>query len=277
MIEFNFASSKTIVTAILYLLINLNANNVVILDPKSENQSVRTGLDVLIEDHRDFLSGKSIGLITNHSGINRSEISNYQIFQETKDVKLKVIFAPEHGFYGEASAGAKVEYEKQESGPIIISLYGKNRKPTIEMLKGIDIIIYDIQDIGARFYTYISTLGMAMEVAAKKNIPLMVLDRPNPLGGLKVEGAILDTNYKSFVGYYPIPTRYGMTVGELSFMAKSKKWLNCKNLDLIIVKMDNWNRKMYFDDTIAAILLNKSYEILRIRKNEIYSGPLGNL
>ena len=249
MIEFNFASSKTIVTAILYLLINLNANNVVILDPKIENQSVRTGLDVLIEDHRDFLSGKSIGLITNHSGIYRSGISNYLIFQETKDIKLKVIFAPEHGFYGEASAGAKVEYGKQESGPIIISLYGKNRKPTIEMLKGIDIIIYDIQDIGARFYTYISTLGMAMEVAAKKSIPLMVLDRPNPLGGLKVEGAILDTNYKSFVGYYPIPTRYGMTVGELSFMAKSKKWLDCKNLDLIIVKMDNWNRKMYFDDT----------------------------
>ena len=103
------------------------------------------------------------------------------------------------------------------------------------------------------FYTYISTLGMAMEVAAKKNIPLMVLDRPNPPGGLKVEGAILDTNYKSFVGYYPIPTRYGMTVGELSFMAKSKKWLDCKNLDLIIVKMDNWNRKMYFDDTKAKM------------------------
>ena len=169
MIEFNFASSKTIVTAILYLLINLNANNVVILDPKIENQSVRTGLDVLIEDHKDFLSGKSIGLITNHSGIYRSGISNYLIFQENKDIKLKVIFAPEHGFYGEASAGAKVEYGEQESGPIIISLYGKNRKPTIEMLKGIDIIIYDIQDIGARFYTYISTLGMAMEVAAKKH------------------------------------------------------------------------------------------------------------
>ena len=128
MIEFNFASSKTIVTATLYLVINLNANNVTILNPKIKSQNVRTGLDVLIEDHEYFLSGKSIGLITNHSGINRSEISNYLIFQETKDVKLKVIFAPEHGFYGEASAGAKVEYGKQESGPIIISLYGKNRK-----------------------------------------------------------------------------------------------------------------------------------------------------
>ena len=139
------------------MVLNLNADNVVILYPKIKSQNVRTGLDVLIEDHIDFLSGKSIGLITNHSGINRYGISNYLILQENKDIKLKVIFAPEHGFYGEASAGAKVEYEKQESGPIIISLYGKNRKPTIEMLKEIDIIIYDIQDIGARFYTYIDS------------------------------------------------------------------------------------------------------------------------
>ena len=220
------------------------------LEPLTKGNSVRTGLDVLIEDHIQFLSGKKIGLVTNHSGTTRTGAKNYALFQSEPGVELAVIFAPEHGFYGEASAGAKIEYKDQkESGPNIISLYGRNRRPTREMVEGLDLIIYDIQDIGARFYTYISTLAMTMEVAAENNIKVMVLDRPNPLGGEIVEGATLDLKYKSFIGYYPIPIRYGLTVGELSYMACKNNWLSFSPSELIIVKMDNWKRSMYYDDT----------------------------
>ena len=197
-------------------------NTVTILDPVTAGQEnkVRTGLDVLLEDYSDYLRGKTIGLVTNHTGISRKGEKNYKLFEKNPDLTLKRIFAPEHGFYGEASAGAKVEYDNQkDSGPEIVSLYGKNRKPTAEMLDGIDLVIYDIQDVGARFYTYISTLGIVMEAAGKNGVNVMVLDRPNPLGGEIIEGAILDTAFKSFVGYYPIPTRYALTVGELSQMA----------------------------------------------------------
>ena len=221
-----------------------------ILEPIKRDKTVRTGLDVLIEDHLSYLDGKKIGLVTNHSGLTRTGVKNYTIFQKTTGIELSVIFAPEHGFYGEASAGAKVEYQNQNNtGPKIISLYGRNRRPTREMVEGLDLIIYDIQDIGARFYTYISTLAMTMEVAAENNINIMVLDRPNPLGGETVEGATLDPNYKSFIGYYPIPTRYGLTVGELSYMACNSSWLSSSPSELIIVKMDNWKRSMYYDDT----------------------------
>ena len=138
---------------------------------------------------------------------------------------------------------------KNTSGPEIISLYGKIRKPTKEMLDGIDLIIYDIQDVGARFYTYISTLGLVMEAAGEYGIDVMVLDRPNPIGGEIVEGAILDTAFKSFVGYYPIPIRYALTVGELSQMAVKEGWLTSNPPNLTIVKMDGWERKMFYDDT----------------------------
>ncbi len=223
---------------------------ITIIEPVEKDTTVRTGLDVLIEDHLNYLDGKKIGLVTNHSGLTRTGIKNYAFFQKSAKIELSVIFAPEHGFYGEASAGSKVEYENQKvSGPKIISLYGRNRRPTHEMVRGLDLIIYDIQDIGARFYTYISTLAMTMEVAAENNINIMVLDRPNPLGGEIVEGATLDLNYKSFIGYYPIPTRYGLTVGELSYMTCKNNWLSSSPPELIIVKMDNWKRSMYYDNT----------------------------
>ena len=224
------------------------ATTVSILEPIKKNKTVRTGLDVLIEDHLNYLDGKKVGLVTNHSGITRNGVKNYTIFQKSTQIELSVIFAPEHGFYGEASAGAKVEYQNK-TGPNIISLYGRNRRPTQDMVEGLDLIIYDIQDIGARFYTYISTLAMTMEVAAENNINVMILDRPNPLGGEIIEGATLDPNYKSFIGYYPIPTRYGLTVGELSYMACNNNWLSSSPPKLIIVKMDNWKRSMYYDDT----------------------------
>ena len=133
------------------------------------------------------------------------------------DVTLKIIFSPEHGLFGEAAAGEKVQYNGQmKSLPKVVSLYGKNRKPTKEQLADLDIIIYDIQDIGARFYTYISTMGLVMAAAAEAGIQIIVLDRPNPITGNQVEGPILNLNNQSFVGYYPIPIRYGLTVGELA-------------------------------------------------------------
>jgi len=225
---------------------------VTILDPVTAGQKnvVRTGLDVLLEDHSHYLKGKTIGLVTNHTGISRKGEKNYKLFENNPDITLKRIFAPEHGFYGEASAGAKVEYDSQkDSGPEIVSLYGKTRKPTAEMLDGIDLVIYDIQDVGARFYTYISTLGIVMEAAGENGVNVMVLDRPNPLGGEIIEGAILDTAFKSFVGYYPIPTRYALTVGELSQMAVKEGWLSSVPPELIVVTMDGWKRSMFFDDT----------------------------
>jgi len=227
-------------------------NTITILDPVTAGQKnvVRTGLDVLLEDYSDYLRGKTIGLVTNHTGISRKGEKNYKLFGDNPDITLKRIFAPEHGFYGEASAGAKVEYDNQkDSGPEIVSLYGKTRKPTAEMLDGIDLVIYDIQDVGARFYTYISTLGIVMEAAGENGVNVMVLDRPNPLGGEIIEGAILDTAFKSFVGYYPIPTRYALTVGELSQMAVKEDWLSSVPPELIVVTMDGWKRSMFFDDT----------------------------
>ena len=227
-------------------------NTVTILEPVTENQEnvVRTGLDVLLEDYSDYLKGKTIALVTNQTGISRKSEKNYKLFENNPDITLKRIFAPEHGFYGEASAGAKVDYDKQkDSGLEIVSLYGKNRKPTAEMLRGIDLVIYDIQDVGARFYTYISTLGIVMEAAGENGVDVMVLDRPNPIGGEIIEGSILDTSFKSFVGYYPIPIRYGLTVGELSQMAVNEGWLSSNPRELIVVKMDGWKRSMFFDET----------------------------
>ncbi|HIF27238.1 MAG TPA: DUF1343 domain-containing protein [Candidatus Marinimicrobia bacterium] len=227
-------------------------NKIVIIEPNTQNydESVRTGLDVLLEDYPDFLKGKTIGLVTNHTGISRKGEKNYKLFKNNPDIILKRIFAPEHGIYGESDAGAEIEYDnKKDSGPEIVSLYGKTRKPTAEMLEGIDLVIYDIQDVGTRFYTHISTLGIVMEAAGENNVNVMVLDRPNPLGGEIIEGAILDTAFKSFVGYYPIPTRYGLTVGELSQMAVKEGWLSSVPPELTVVKMDGWKRSMFFDDT----------------------------
>ena len=225
---------------------------IIILDPLKPNKNgiVRNGIDVLLEDYPKHLQGKTVGLVTNHTGITRLKEKNYKVFKENPDITLAKIFAPEHGFFGEASAGAKVDYNStNEIGTEIISLYGKERKPTADMLRGLDVIIYDIQDIGARFYTYISTLGLVMEAAGDHGIDVIVLDRPNPIGGEIIEGPILDSTYKSFVGYYPIPIRYGLTVGELSQMAIKEGWLESNPPHLTIFKMDGWKRKMFFDDT----------------------------
>ena len=210
---------------------------------------VKLGLDVLLDEKIQLIKNKNIGLVTNNSGRDFKGTSNYERLMRTKDVTLKVIFSPEHGLFGEAAAGEKVNYDGQiKTLPKVVSLYGKNRKPTDIQLEGLDIIIYDIQDIGSRFYTYISTLGLVMESAAKSNIKVLVLDRPNPLTGNKIEGPTLDLKYQTFVGYYPIPTRYGLTVGELALMINNEKWIEYQP-ELEIVKMRGWTKDLWYDET----------------------------
>jgi len=206
-------------------------------------------LDVLLIQQSEKLKDKTIALVTNHTGVDKDGIPSYQRLLELEEVNLKVIFSPEHGLFGEASAGEKVKYsDSTEELPTVISLYGKTKKPTAEMLENVDIILYDIQDIGARFYTYISTLGLVMEAAGELEITVMVLDRPNPIRGDRIEGPVLDMAFKSFVGYYPIPIQYGLTVGELAKMIVGENWIH-PTPHLEVIQVQNWERHLWYDET----------------------------
>lgn len=241
-------------TRIIWLIIILGCSQNLpveteVLNSESNNiKRIQSGLDVLLSEKMELISGKTIGLVTNNSGLDNKGIPNYKKLMNIKDIDLKIIFSPEHGLFGEAADGEKVSYSKIKSFPEIISLYGDNRKPTIEQLAKLDLIIYDIQDIGARFYTYISSLGLVMEAAAEANIKVIVLDRPNPINGIKVEGPVLEMENQSFVGYYPIPIRYGLTIGELAKMIIGEKWID-KTPDLEVIPLKNWDRSLWFDET----------------------------
>jgi uncharacterized protein YbbC (DUF1343 family) len=213
--------------------------------------SVKPGIDVLIEQDFAPLRGKRVGLITNPTGVTRDLRSTIDILDAAKDVRLVALFGPEHGVRGEVSAGGRIE---DSSDPItglpIRSLYGRHRKPTAEMLADLDVLVFDIQDIGSRSYTYISTMAVAMEAAADNGKKFMVLDRPNPVTGNKIEGRPLDMEYQSFVGYLPIPYVHGLTVGELARMINGEGWLEGgAKCDLHVVPMQGWRRSMWFDQT----------------------------
>ena len=215
--------------------------------PPVDKVSVLTGLDVLLEKKIDLITGKAIALVTNQTGVDRYGIPNYKRLLALDDIYLKVIFSPEHGFFGEADK--KITYDKKIADlPKVFSLYGTVRKPTPEMLQDIDLIIYDIQDIGARFYTYISTLGLVMEAAGALQLPVLVLDRPNPIRSDIVEGPLLDLNYQSFVGKYPIPIRYGWTIGELAQKIVEEQWI-FPSPPLNTVPMEGWNASLWYDET----------------------------
>lgn len=210
---------------------------------------VKLGIDVLTENHFHGLEGKRVGLITNQTGVNASAVSTIDILRGTSDVKLVALYAPEHGVYGADYAGQYVaSTTDKRTGLRIFSLYGPTRKPTPEMLKGIDVIIYDIQDIGCRSYTFISTLGLAMEAAGEAGIEFYVLDRPNPLNGNRVEGMPLNPQFRSFVGQWDIPYVYGLTPGELARMIHGEKWI-VKRPKLTIVPMKGWERGMDWKQT----------------------------
>ena len=218
-----------------------------ITTPPVDKVTVLTGLDVLLEKKIDLITGKAIALVTNQTGIDRYGVPNYKRLLALDEIHLKVIFSPEHGLFGEADE--KITYDKKiEDLPKVFSLYGNVRKPTPVMLKGVDLIIYDIQDIGARFYTYISTLGLVMEAAAELQIPVLVLDRPNPIRSDIVEGPLLDLKYQSFVGKYPIPIRYGWTVGELAQKIIEEQWIAVAPY-LSVVSMEGWYASLWYDET----------------------------
>ncbi len=240
-------------------------------DPKTNLVSVSTGLDMFMENNLDLIKGKSIGLVTNMSGIDKNGIPNYKRLMEYDDVNLKIIFSPEHGLFGEAAAGEKIEYDGYiKTFPKVISLYGQNKKPTQEMLKELDFIIYDIQDIGARFYTYISTLGLVIEAAAESNLQVIILDRPNPITGLHIEGPVLDMKHQSFVGFYPIPIRYGLTVGEIAKMMVGEKWTPFQS-QLLVIPMEGWTRDTWFDETTLP-WVNPSPNIPNLETATLYPG-----
>lgn len=215
------------------------------------HEVVRTGLEVLVEHRFKELTGKHVGLITNPTGIDRQYRANIDVFMNSGRVKLVALFGPEHGVRGSAPAGEEVGDARDEStGLPEYSLYGRNRKPNAAMLKGIDALVFDIQDIGSRSYTYITTLGAAMESAAAAKIPFFVLDRPNPLGGERIEGNITEPKFKSGVSPYPIPYVHGLTVGELAQMINGEGWLGKGRIcDLHVVKMEGWSRSTLFQST----------------------------
>jgi uncharacterized protein YbbC (DUF1343 family) len=209
---------------------------------------VKPGIEVFLADIPQALRGKRVALITNNSGIDRAKRSDIDLVAQNKDLKLVALLAAEHGIRGDADAGKKVEDETDpKTGVPIYSLYkAEDRGPSPEMLKDADFILYDLQEVGGRTWTYVSTMALAMQAAARKKIPFVVLDRPNPIGGEIVEGALLDPKFKSFVGLYPIPARHGMTVGELAKLFNEKYGIGA---DLIVVRAANWKRSQWFEDT----------------------------
>ena len=215
------------------------------------NPVVKTGIEVLRDHQFDILRGKRVGLITNPTGITSDFESTVDVLYNAPGVTLVALFGPEHGVRGDSEAGKSVESSMDlKTGLPVYSLYGKNRKPTAEWLRGIDVLVYDIQDIGARPYTFISTMGYAMEAAAENGIEFVVLDRPDPLTGNRVEGTMLDEKYKSFVGMYPVPYVYGMTAGELARMINGEGWLqNGEQCKLTVVPLEGWKRSMWWDQT----------------------------
>jgi uncharacterized protein YbbC (DUF1343 family) len=210
---------------------------------------VKTGIEVLRENNFKILQGKRVGLITNPTGVDSQLKSTVDILNEAPGVKLVALYGPEHGVRGDVYAGDKIEttVDKQTGIPVY-SLYGKTRKANAEMLKGVDVLVYDIQDIGCRSYTYISTMGLAMEAAAENNIEFVVLDRPNPIGGLKVEGNLAEDKFISFVSQFKIPYIYGLTCGELAKLLNNENMLK-KACKLTVVPMKGWKRSMTFDQT----------------------------
>lgn len=226
--------------------------------PKSAGLPVvKTGIEVLRTQGFKPLEGKRVGLVTNPSGVDSRLVSTIDILFEAPEVKLVALFGPEHGVRGEVYAGGKVKDSVDpKTGLPVYSLYGSTRKPTPEMLDGIDVMVYDIQDVGVRSYTFISTLGLVMEACAPLGIEVMVLDRPNPLGGNKIEGCYVEPSFHTFVSQYKIPYVYGLTVGELAVLINeeglnrgqkgNQEPVRCK---LTVVPMEGWKRSMVYEDT----------------------------
>ncbi len=232
------------------------------------NAGVLNGIDVLERDGFQLLAGRRVGLITNHTGINRQGTTTVQLLHRSPAVELVSLFSPEHGFAGTLDQSNITDARDAATGLRIFSLYGPTRTPTAESLAGIDTLVFDIQDIGARFYTYVSTMGGAMRAAASQGIDFVVLDRVNPIGGRIVSGPVLDPGSESFVGFHPIAVRHGMTTGELAMMLREELGLD---LELTVVEVSGWTREMVFDQT-QLLWVNPSPNMRSLTQAFLYPG-----
>ncbi|HEY7406643.1 MAG TPA: DUF1343 domain-containing protein, partial [Gemmatimonadaceae bacterium] len=232
---------------------------------------VTPGVEQFLADVPTAVRGKRVGLITNHTGVDANGRSIIDRLFASRELKLVALFGPEHGIRGTAADGERISSGVDRATRLpIFSLYGETRTPTRRMLASVDALVFDMQDVGARPYTYISTMGLAMRAAKAKGIPFVVLDRPNPIGGHIVEGGILDTAFSSFTGMFPIALRHGMTVGELARMFNERFGIGA---DLIVVPMRGWRRDMWFDET-ALPWVNPSPNIRRLETAIHYPGTV---
>lgn len=235
--------------------------------PQAPSPSVLSGIDVLARDGFAKLKGKRVGLITNHTGVARDGKSTIDLLQTAPGVQLVALFAPEHGIRGVLDADVPAERD-QKTGLTIHSLYGETRRPTAAMLAGIDTLVIDLQDIGARFYTYPATTGYVLEEAAKRKIAVMVLDRPNPVNGWQIEGPNQSEPIREFIAYFPMPVRHGLTLGELARVFNAEKKLNA---DLTVIPVENWRRDYWYDETGLA-WINPSPNMRNLNQAALYPG-----
>ncbi len=226
------------------------------------------GIDVLVRDHFRQLAGRKVGLITNHTGRSADGQSTVKLLHEAKNLELVALFSPEHGFEGKLDIAKIGDSQDQSTGLKVRSLYGETRKPTKEMLADLDTLVFDIQDVGTRFYTYVSTMGEAMNAAAENGKRFVVLDRPNPIGGIAVAGPMLDEGRESFVGFHRLPVRHGMTAGELALMFQAELKLD---LDLEIIECEGWRRADAFDVT-GLVWVNPSPNMRSLTQAFLYPG-----
>ena len=229
---------------------------------------VLTGIDVLVRDDFSALTGQRVALISNHTGRDRNGRSTATLLREARNVDLVRIFSPEHGYEGNLDIEVVADGVDDRTGIPVLSLYGEVRRPTVAMLEDIDTIVFDIQDIGARFYTYISTMGNAMQVAGEHDVRFVVLDRPNPINGVDVAGPVLDDGKQSFTAFHRLPVRHGMTVGELAELFKAELAID---VDLEVIELENWRRGDFFDAT-GLQWVNPSPNIRNLTAALLYPG-----
>jgi uncharacterized protein YbbC (DUF1343 family) len=230
--------------------------------------SVRTGIDVLMRDGFALLAGAKVGLITNHTGLTREGHATADILHQADDVDLRAFFGPEHGIRGEVDE-AVPDGTDEATGLPVYSLYeGQRREPLPEQLSGLDTLVFDVQDVGCRFYTYLSTLGHCLTAAGRAGLRMVVLDRPNPITGLGVEGPITDESRLSFTAFHPIPVRHGMTLGEMAMLLNAERGLKA---NLVVVKCEGWKRADWWDAT-GLTWVNPSPNMRSLTQATLYPG-----